>query len=232
MVTDLRKLLALLSLLGASTVCPAQTPAPPPLPSLSGTLPAPLDASTAKVGTHVSVWLTEPWSGNGCDLRKGAVLEGHVAQVQRRSKTDNTSAIHLVFDRAECSRHKGTPFKATLIALMGPFGVAPPNGQSGVNQAPSLTEGTAVGPPVSGGVRSVATASANNMNIVRSRNVPAYWKLGMVLDVPGMLLDVGTGVDGASVIRTLNQDARLEAQTLLIFLATPMPPAPTPTTTP
>jgi hypothetical protein len=100
--------LALLSLPSLSALARAQTQAAPLLSPLFANLTLPLDISHTKIGTHVQARIISPWIGNGCNLRVGDLVEGHVSQVERRSKTDQKSAIHLVFDTAECNRHRGT----------------------------------------------------------------------------------------------------------------------------
>jgi hypothetical protein len=183
----------------------------------------PLDISRAKIGTHVQARIISPWTGNGCGLRVGALVEGHVSQVIRRSKTAPTSAIHLVFDSAECNRHRATPLKAILIALLGPT-----DNPDGMGKSPPLTD---LPVPI-GGLRSVETASAYNRNFIADHLVPTQWKPGMVFNVP-MHLTVGRGAEGGSIVWTTNADARLEGHTTLILIALPpSPPAPTPQTTP
>jgi hypothetical protein len=173
----------------------------------------PLDISRAKIGTHVQARVVTPWTGNGCTLRLGALVEGHVSQVERRSKTAPRSAMHLVIDSAECNHQRGTPFKATLIALLGPS-----DAPSGMGKAPPLTD-----TPLPIGMRSVEAAAAANQYALTGRSVPDQWKIGMVVDVP-MNLSVGSGAEGGSIIWSTTSDARLEGQTTLILIATPQPP--------
>jgi hypothetical protein len=141
-VFRLNRRLAALACLGISPLAFSQAASPAPavatatptvnLPPLLADLTLPLDISRAKVGTRVQATVDNPWSGNGCNLRKGALIEGHVSQVEQRTKTSKRSAFSLVFDKAECDHHKGTPFKATIFALLGPPGSHAPNGESGM----------------------------------------------------------------------------------------------------
>lgn len=208
----LHRLSALFSMLLLATACVAIAQTPQPAPPLSATLTMPLDIGRMKVGTQFHAHTTAPWSANGCDLRLGALVQGHVSEVQHKSKTDPRSAFALVIDSAECNHQKPTPFKATLIALLGPSD-APP----GMGKAPPLTD-----TPLPIGMRSVESAAAANQYAATGRYVPDQWKIGMVVDVP-MNLTVGKGVDGGSVIWSTTTDARLEGQTTLILLATPPP---------
>ena len=223
----LRIALALISLLSLSAIARAQAPAAPSpapaapapaatVPALLANLTMPLDVSRAKVGTRVEATVVNAWSGNGCDLRKGALVEGHVSQVKQRTKTDKRSGFVLVFDKAECDRHRGTPFKTTIFAMIGPPGSQAPNGESGMGQTPPLTD---VPNSIGGGMRKISTPDSVYGYSVPDHLLPAQWHAGQVVDVP-MNLSVGSGADGGSIIWTVNKDARLEGQTTLILMAT------------
>lgn len=191
----------------------AQTPPSPSAPLLVN-IALPLDISHLKVGSQVRTHVTAAWNANGCDLRLGALVQGHISEVQKKSKSDPRSAFGLVIDNAECNHEKATPFKATLIALLGPDTLT---SRDGMGKAPPLTD---VPASISGGLRSAEGAASNYTYAVRSRSLPSEWKIGMVVDVP-MNLTVGKGVDGGSVVWSTTTDARLEGQTTLILLATP-----------
>jgi len=229
-----RPLLAFALLPLLSLTVTAQAPAAPPTQPLFANLTLPLDISRAKIGSKVQARVVTPWTGAGCVLRLGALVEGHVSQVERRSKTAPRSAFHLVFDTAECNRQRNTPFNATLIALLGPAD-APP----GMGKAPSLTDQPAltgsmptaaptVAPSPTSGFRSVEASAAINQDVPVGRTLPTQWKIGMVVDCP-MNLAVGTGAEGGSIVWSTTTDARLEGQTTLILIAAP-PSAPTPAT--
>ena len=209
---------ATLSVLFVSTVCIAAQ-APPPAPLLAASIGLPIDISQMKVGTHVHAHVTSPWSAYGCQLRVGALVQGHVSELQKKSKTDPRSAFGIVIDSAECNHQKAVPFKATLIALLGPDTISTADG---MGKAPPLTD---VPASIGGGLRSAEGTASNYSYAVRSRSVPSEWKVGMVVDSP-MNLTVGKGVDGGSVIWSTTTDARLDGNTELFLLATPPPPAP------
>ena len=209
---------ATLSVLFFSTVCVAAQ-APPPAPPLAASIGLPIDVSQLKAGTQVHAHVTSAWSAYGCQLRVGALVQGHVSELQKKSKTDPRSAFGIVIDSAECNHQKAVPFKATLIALLGPDTISTADG---MGKAPPLTD---VPASIAGGMRSAEGAASNYSYAVRSRSVPSEWKIGMVVDLP-MNLTVGKGVDGGSVIWSTTTGARLEGNTELFLLATPPPPAP------
>jgi hypothetical protein len=225
--------LALLPLFSLSVITRAQAPATQPL---FANLTMPLEVSQAKIGSKFQARLIAPWTANGCALRTGALIQGHVSQIERRSKTAPRSALSLVFDTAECNRQRNTPFNAILIALLGP-----PDAPPGMGKAPSLTDQAAltgsaataaptVAPSPTSGFRSVEASAAMNQDVPVGRTLPTQWKIGMVVDVP-MNLTVGTVADSASIIWSTTTNAGLEGQTTLILIATPPPPpAPAPPT--
>ena len=96
-----------------------------------------------------------------------------------------------------------------------------------MGKAPPLTD---VPVPI-GGLRSVQTASNVYRNFISEHTLPSNWKIGMVFGVP-MNLTVASDAHGGSVIWTTGTDARLEAQTTLILLATPATPQPPTATSP
>lgn len=209
---------ATLSVLFFSTVCVAAQ-APPPAPPLAASIGLPIDISQLKVGTQVHARVTSPWSAYGCQLRVGALVQGHVSELQKKSKTDPRSAFGIVIDSAECNHQKAVPFKATLIALLGPDTISTADG---MGKAPPLTD---VPASIAGGLRSAEGTASNYSYAVRGRSVPSEWKIGMVVDLP-MNLTVGKGVDGGSVIWSTTTGARLDGNTELFLLATPPAPAP------
>ena len=180
----------------------------------------PLDASRAKVGTRLQARVAGPWSNGSCELRTGALVEGHVSLVQHRSKTDKRSELHVIFDDAECNRQKPTPLNLILMALVGPAGNSgtnvadvPVQGYGGNTAAPNVE------PAPTSGLRSVEGATQVNRYLPdATRAMPKEWRPGMVVGLPNMNLIVGTGTDGGSIVWAMNTDARLEGQTTLILL--------------
>ena len=212
----LRNIATLCVLLSSTAFGVAQAP-PPPSP-LSASIGLPIDISRLKVGTQIHAHMTSAWSAYGCELRIGALVLGHVSELQKKSKIDPRSAFGIVIDSAECNHQKAVPFRATLIALLGPDTISTADG---MGKAPPLTD---VPASIAGGLRSAQGAASNYTYAVRSRSLPSEWKIGMVVDSP-MNLTAGKGVDGGSVIWSTTADARLEGNTQLILLATPPPAA-------
>ena len=207
-------LFASLTCFPSSALTQAQAPATAPL---LVNLTFPLDASRAKLGTIWHARVIGPWSDGTCQLAVGAMVEGHVSQVQQKSKADKKSAMHLVVDSAECNRQKGVPLKLTLYAMIGPVSSGtdvadvPVQGYGSGTAAPDVSQS-------SGGFRSVEGATQVNRYLPTGRSLPSRWRPGMVIDLPKMNLAVGAGVDGGSIVWATNTDARLEGQTTLLLM--------------
>lgn len=192
----------------------------------------PVDGVHTRVGMRVLARVMEPWSGNGCELRVGALVEGHVSEIERRSETNRRSAVHIVFESADCSRHLASEFPMTIVAMVGPEN-GPAEEEQWRRDGPPLSNVTARvdgGPASATGTaeskqyfsqQSEGVAEAHSIVTKDKRKLPAALAIGQVLDIPNMRLAVGAGVDGGSIVWAMNKDARLEARTTLMMLPTP-----------
>ena len=213
----------------SAAVCGAQGQAAAPIYPVQADLVRPLDASRVKAGQPWLARVAQEWNGRGCHLKLGAIVEGHVARVVRRTKTDKTSSMHLVIDKASCDNRDPTEPKFTLVALLGPFGTPAPAGESGLSEGPPLADVPALAIGVPNGpageapamMRSVEAATQINqyaLSARMTRKLPNRMLPGQVIDLPRMNLAVGTGVDGGSIIWATGTDARLEDRTTLILM--------------
>ena len=64
----------------------AQTPAP-----VWAELVQRLDATKVKTGDPILAKLALAWKSSACDLRQGAIIQGHVVTQKAHSKTEKTS---------------------------------------------------------------------------------------------------------------------------------------------
>ncbi len=177
----------------------------------------PLEGSRIHPGSPVLLRVDLDWSGPGCRLRSGSIVQGHVVQVAKRSKTVRNAEVQLAFDAADCDGHPGTPHGFSLVALVGPAGGTSETGQSGVSEGPPLAG--APGLAISGGIRSAsAAAQITSGQVLPTRSLPSQILPGQVVDLRKVNLSVGTGVNGATVIITVGRDTRLETATSLILV--------------
>lgn len=180
---------------------------------------APLDISHIHLGSPVLVRVDLEWAGLGCTLRAGSIIQGHVVEITKRSKGVKDSVLQLAFDAADCEAHHENSFPFTLVAVVGFEGGTSSPGQSGVSEAPPLADalGNEIGGP-RGGFRSVSSASAiNSAFSTPIRQLPSQISPGAVLGVRKTVLSVGTGEQGATVIKAFGRDLRLEQGTSLIL---------------
>lgn len=219
---------ALLCLASAATPAFASDPAPSPNIPLEAALIGSLQLKHLKEGSPVVAMALREWTSGDCHLAPGAFVHGHISSIVPRSKTNKTSSFQIDFDRAEC-KGAAPELPLTLIGLIGPLG-DPPIGQSGLTEAPPLTDvpALAIGintsanpnnPPAM--LRSVGSASDINtfaMVVQQTRKLPTHILPGQVIDVPRTDLHVGVGANGASVISAVNRDVSLDPKTVFILV--------------
>ena len=74
-----------------------------------------------KEGTHVTARVVEDWKGADCHLARGALVQGRIVQIGRRSKTEKGSSFEVEFDTAACNGMPFVKYDRTLSALSGPY---------------------------------------------------------------------------------------------------------------
>ena len=212
---------ATLLLAGVCAGALRQPPAAQPTPAkpLQAELVAPLDLSRVRIGYPVPVKVETAWSGAGCTLRPGSIVQGHVVGFTRRGKGVKNSQIQVVFNAADCDAHHEDAYRFTLAAIVGQEGSRSATGQSGVSEAQPLADaiGNAIG-GAGGGLRSISTASAinSNFNLPQVR-LPSHIEAGKVVGVHHTELVVGAGQEGATIILGVGRDIRLEQGTVLVL---------------
>jgi hypothetical protein len=178
----------------------------------------PLDLSHVHVGSPVLVKVALEWTGSGCTLHAGSVVQGHVVAIEKRSKGVKDSTLQLAFDAADCDAHHERVFPFKLVAIVGSEGGNVSPGQSGVSEAPPLADaiGNAIGGP--GGIRSARSASAINSSFALPvRQLPAQILPGQVLGVKKTTLTVDLNEKGTTTIKAIGHDVRLEQGTSMIL---------------
>ena len=153
--------------------------------------------------------VTEQWKDDDCQLKPGAIVQGRVVHVAKRSKVSKVSQMQLAFTAAECGNPLAKPLALTFIALVGAYGEdRAPNG-SGLAEAPPLADlpGLAIGTDATttrdapSGFRSVTGASAINdySQVIRqTRKLPTQILPGQVIDAPRLEIHVAAGDEGCN----------------------------------
>jgi hypothetical protein len=175
-----------------------------------------LDVSRAQNGDTFLARTTIEWKSNNCNLRKGAILQGHVVSESTRSKT-SPSELALMFDSAQCDGQDMKPFPLTVAALLAPVH----NRNSslyGEEQSQPLSD--AVGLSLNGGMRSLQTAADTVFNEPpRAKPVKAVMP-GQVIGLGSLKLSIATGPDASSVLSDAKRNIRLEAATQFVLVPT------------
>lgn len=166
-------------------------------------------------GAAVYAKVQADWSGPGCALRQGSILEATVVSVVAHSKTSKASQVTLSFTTAQCNKSDLQPFAMLLAAIAVPqeddSSVAMDMPRALGSTAPSQ------GPPSS--FRSMTSANAdiwdNMQHWVPSGQVP---RVGGVYGIKGLKLSVGTGPQNSSVLSSGDRDVALDKHTVLFLV--------------
>ncbi len=171
----------------------------------------PLVIARLHEGSVVLVRVDSAWTGSGCTLRAGSIVKGHVVALRKRAKGVKDSEIKLAFDAADCEGHHERAFPFQLVAVIG-FEGTRADGQSGLSEAPPLAHA------MGSGMKSAASLPAVDPRFSQPvRQLPAHILPGQVLGVRKIVLDIGTGKDGASTLEALGHDLHLEQGTNFIL---------------
>jgi hypothetical protein len=170
----------------------------------------PLDSRKVKVGDPVLAKLAVGWKSPVCDLREGAIIQGHVVTQKIHSKTDKTSEIGVAFDAGQCGGRDMKPLALTVAAVVA----AAPASNSDFPYVESLQPlSTAVGLTLNSNVRSITQASATVYTEPRPAKPSIPVKPGQVVGIAHLAISVGQGPDGASVLSSSGHNVQLSAGT-------------------
>ncbi len=209
-----------------SGVAQAQSPKPlPPVGPLLTTTVGPLDVSRLTENTPVVLQVQQQWEGPNCLLREGSTVQGHVGEVVRRTKLAPLSSFEVVLTSADCNGRKSVPFALRVFAASSPTAAG---GQSGTTEAPPLAD-----LPLSIGGNGTSTNAMRSVNAASDLNnysarpvlsgLPATVKPGQVIGMNGVLLRVGEGPQGGSILSAMKRDVRLERGAVVILAMKPEP---------
>jgi hypothetical protein len=195
---------------------PAEKIAKPGITPIQAELMADLHARLLKVGGTVYARVTVDWSGPGCALRNGAVLEAHVVSVVPRIKPAKGSEVGLAFTRAQCGELKMGPFELLLSAVAAP----PDNADLGV-LSQSLPVKSLSG--LNGQMALLSMRESLSVNLRLESQVYLFplvprMQMGDVYGVRGLKLSVGTGPENSSILTSNNRDVALDRHSLLLLI--------------
>jgi hypothetical protein len=197
---------------GLDRVLSAQAP-------LQADLLAVLDAAKLTRGATVLAKARVNWNNPACHLRAGAIVIGHVIDLEQRSKQNKGSSVTLAFDHAECEGSV-TPFSFTLFAIVAYPKIdegAPMVSTADVYGGGGMIAGHGGVPmpgPTTLGLGSDMLARREELKDL----TPATIESGQVVGLKKVRLRVGTGPDGASIVSSPKDNVRLEGATQLILM--------------
>ncbi len=221
----------------------AKNVAQPGVTPIQAELMADLNARLLKVGAPVYARVAVDWTGTGCVLRKGAVLEAHVVSVAPYNRSTKLSKLDLAFTQAQCAAPKMTALDLLLAAMAAP----PRISDLGILSDPVPMNTSFSGPNNQAALSSLrAMQISANVDLKLGLDSSAYdfpalpnMRMGDVSGIRGLKLSVGTGTGNSSVLASKGHDVSLEKHTLLLLVpaegtyprSTPesgtAPPAPT-----
>jgi hypothetical protein len=186
---------------------------------LQADLLAPLDAGKLVRGAAVLAKARVDWNNPACHLRAGAIVIGHIVDLERRSKQNRGSSFTVAFDHAECEGSV-TPFSFTLFAI-----IAYPELDEGVPMV-STADVYGRGGMTSGhgGVPMPAPTKLGMGSDMLARRgerkdlTPATIESGQVVGLKKISLRVGSGPGGASIVSSPKDNVRLEGATQLVLM--------------
>ena len=161
-------------------------------------------------GSSFFVKLKMPWTGQGCSLFNGQVLEGRVELAQRRGKGQKESLLAVSFPNVQCMGSKSR-LNLVLTAIEWDAGL------TGVPhvQYPSLDRGLLqFGNASQTGFNSDGVSM---MAISDQLKHLAPLKPGDVRGLDGVTLEIGKGPGRSSLLRSTKRDVSLEKEAMLVL---------------
>lgn len=168
-----------------------------------------VDVHFSHPGSAVYVKLKMPWTGLGCYLFDGQVLQGRVELATRRGKGQKESQLAISFPNVRCAGGKST-LNLVLAAV---------EWDAGVKQLPDVQYPNVV--PTGTATISQGSRGTDGMLLMalsqRTRNqIPL--KPGEVLGIDNVSLEIGNGPERSSVLKSTKRDVYLEKESLLLLV--------------
>ena len=196
-----------------------------PLIPIQAELVKRLYADKLRLGDSVLARAQAGWKGSSCELRRGDILEGRIVFQKSYSKTDKTSEIAILFDKAQCGGQAMKPLPLTVVAIVAadPWRDPIPDALS---EHQSLSD--AVGLALNGNVRSLSVATETvYVEPGRLREPdPKEVRAGQVVGISHLKLLVGKGPEGGSILSSRGRELQLDIGTQFVLFPTPTDPSP------
>jgi len=169
---------------------------------LQVTLLTAIDSAHAKPGQSVEAEAEFDWQSPACILHQGALLRGHVIDVQKASKKLKDSYVAFSIDQADCQGYRASPLRLEVVEIID----ASPD-----NPARLLD----VLPRRGGGLSSADHAPASTIPL--KPNEPITVHTGEVQGMKGVTLHLGAGPEGSTSVTASGGNLHLGRNTVLVL---------------
>ena len=215
----------LAAMMGSLCFCAASAQTPPPTfyGPIRAELIKNLDVRRVKTGSSVFARVTQDWTGLGCTLRSGAIIEANVEVALPRDKAKSGSQLALSFSKAQCGGNEMTPIELVLAAVSWTADDdITLRGQYPVVKHMVVSDGS---PIVPGGPKSAASHQSQALDGIEFKSSdlfasPPVLHPGDVYGVRGVKLQMGGGPGGSSLLFSRNHEVVLDQHTELLLLPT------------
>jgi hypothetical protein len=169
-----------------------------------------IDSAHAKPGQSVEAEAAFDWQAPTCTLHQGALLRGHMIDVQKASKKLNDSYVAFSIDQADCQGYRASPLKLQVVEIIG----ASPDNKPGrlLDALPKRGSGLSAGE---------GPASA----ILLTPNEPITVHAGEVQRMKGVTLHLGAGPEGSTLVTASGGNLHLGRNTVLVLTPERLTPA-------
>ena len=167
-----------------------------------------IDSAHAKPGQSVEAEASFDWKSPACILHQGAVVRGHVADVQKASKKVKDSYVAFSIDQADCQGYRASPLKLQVVEIIG---ASPDNPARLLDVLPKRGAGLSAG-------------QAPASTILLKPNEPMSVHPGEVQGMKGVTLHLGAGPEGSTLVTASGGNLHLGTNTVLVLTAEHLTP--------
>ena len=185
-------------------------------------------AAKAKTSDPISAQTVTPLTlKDGTIIPAGSTLLGHVVKVEADSADQHISSIAVKFDTAELKKKVKVPVNLSVVSAMAP---APAGAASG-NKLPSPSAGPLpYDHPLNGQAYNVVQDSSKMVNnpvsgqtalsdsAAGATGKPTAAHTGSVIGLPGVILQIDDGPEGASTFVSAKKNLQLESGLQLMMV--------------
>lgn len=161
----------------------------------------PIDSAHAKPGQSVEAEAAFDWHAPTCMLHQGALLRGHVIEVQKGSKKLEGSYVAFSIDRADCQGYRASPLNLQVVEIIGG---SPDNPTRLLDVLPK-----------GGGGLSAGQAPAST--ILLQPQGPITVHPGEVQGMKDVTLHLGGGPEGSTLVTASGGNLHLGRNTMLVL---------------